>query len=58
MNLFNIVSGICSIFGLLLTIFATSKVIKIEKQISCNTTISKNKMKDGNVILGGNIIEK
>ena len=51
MEVFNIISGICSIIGLALSIFATTKVIKIEK----NNIIQKNKMTgNNNSIIGGN----
>lgn len=55
MEVFNVISGVCSIVGLALAIFATSKVVKISKHISLKeNTIEKNKMKDNNTIVGGN----
>ncbi|MDF2885086.1 MAG: hypothetical protein K0R54_5657 [Clostridiaceae bacterium] len=55
MEVFNIISGICSIIGLAVTIFATSKVVKISQHISSKqNAIEKNKMRDNNTIVGGN----
>lgn len=36
MEIFNIVCGICSIAGLLVSIFTASKVIKISKTYNCD----------------------
>ncbi|MBB6214543.1 hypothetical protein HNQ80_000626 [Anaerosolibacter carboniphilus] len=54
MEVFNFISGLCSIVGLGVSIFAASKVIKIHQQISTKETIiHKNKMRDGNTVIGG-----
>ncbi|MEM1486205.1 hypothetical protein V6615_15240 [Oscillospiraceae bacterium PP1C4] len=43
MEMFNIISGICSIVGLALSIFATTKVIKLDMSInSKRVTNNKN----------------
>lgn len=39
MDLFNIICGVCSVIGLLVSIFTASKVMKISQNI-------KNKLKD------------
>lgn len=58
MEVFNIVSGICSIVGLLVSLFTASKVIKISNTYHCgnndehtrvNTKISKSKV-NGSVV--------
>lgn len=56
MDIFNIISGVCSIVGLLVSVFTASKVIKI-----CHTQNCINKGK-GNVYngsyVGGNSINE
>lgn len=55
MEAFNIIAGICSIIGLALSIFATAKVIKLEKKVQVNgNIIQSNKMNDNNTVIGGN----
>lgn len=36
MEIFNIICGICSIVGLLVSLFTASKVIKISKTFNCD----------------------
>lgn len=38
MDLFNVISGVCSIVGLLVSLFTASKVIKISNTINCGNT--------------------
>lgn len=63
METFNLISGICSIIGLILSIFATSQVIKIKKQVNKNSVktskhvISKNTIGDNANITGGDFNE-
>ncbi|WP_053957461.1 hypothetical protein [Inediibacterium massiliense] len=55
MKIFNFISGMCSIVSLAASIFAVSKVVKINQQISTKENIiQKNKMHDRNIIIGGN----
>ena len=35
MDLFNIVCGVCSVLGLLVSLFTASRVIKISQNINC-----------------------
>lgn len=35
MEMFNIISGVCSIVGLLVSLFTVSKVIKINQTLNC-----------------------
>lgn len=53
MDVFNIISGVCSIVGLLVSLFTASKVIKITQTINCgnkskesqvNTKVSKSEV--------------
>lgn len=44
MNWFNIISGVCSIAGLLVSIFTAGKVIKITKSISCDNNDDHSKV--------------
>lgn len=44
MDLFNIICGICSVVGLLVSIFTASQVIKISQTISCNNTDDHSKI--------------
>lgn len=55
MEIFNILSGICSIVGLVLSIFATIKVIKLDKSINLKHIVNnKNITNEGNYV-GGNL---
>lgn len=36
MDIFNIICGVCSIIGLLVSIFTATKVVKISKTFNCN----------------------
>lgn len=44
METFNIISGACSIAGLLVSLFTVSKVIKISKTINCGNTNDSSKV--------------
>ncbi|MFX3647891.1 MAG: hypothetical protein ACE3K2_28795 [Paenibacillus sp.] len=56
MDIFNIVAGICSIVGLAVSIFAASKLVIINRKISSQKNqILNNKMRDNNIISGGDI---
>lgn len=44
MDLFNVISGVCSIVGLLVSLFTASKVIKISKTINCGNTNDSSKV--------------
>ncbi len=44
MELFNIICGICSVAGLLVSIFTASQVIKISQTINCNNTDDHSKV--------------
>lgn len=37
MDMFNIICGVCSVLGLLVSIFTANKVIKISQNIICDT---------------------
>lgn len=43
MELFNIISGVCSIIGLLLSIFAVTRVVKISNKIKMNNKSNETK---------------
>lgn len=54
MEIFNIISGVCSIVGLLVSVFTASKVIKIcHKEI--HTNIVNGSEIQGSVVGGNNI---
>lgn len=36
MELFNLISGVCSVAGLLVSLFMVGKVIKISQTLNCN----------------------
>ncbi|EOT24165.1 hypothetical protein C805_02377 [Eubacterium sp. 14-2] len=36
MDIFNIICGVCSVAGLLISVFTASKVVKISKSFSCD----------------------
>ena len=36
MDIFNVICGVCSIIGLLVSLFTASKVIKISQTVNCN----------------------
>lgn len=36
MDMFNIISGTCSILGLLVSLFTAGKVIKVTQKLNCN----------------------
>lgn len=36
MDIFNIICGVCSILGLLISVFTAGKVVKISKTFHCN----------------------
>ena len=54
METLNLIGGICSILGLFVTIFLTSKVISIKNSFkdssSNNVKQEKNKVKKGNIV--------
>ena len=50
MELFNIIAGLCSIASLLMSIFAVSKVVRIENQYKLNLSQS-----GSGIQAGGNI---
>lgn len=55
MELFNIICGVCSIVGLLVSIFTASKIIKISKVINCDINDDHSKVINkgkGNKYLG------
>lgn len=45
MELFNIISGVCSIVGLLVSLFTASKVVKISQTINCGNNSKKSTSK-------------
>ena len=58
MDFFTIVSGTCSIVGLLVSLFTASKVIKISKKYYCGNTVDYSEVinKDkGNIYHGSNV---
>ena len=56
MNMFNIICGVCSVLGLLVSLFTASKVVKISQIINCGNqddhSVTKNSIK-GSTISGG-----
>ncbi len=36
MDMFNIISGTCSVLGLLVSLFTAGKVIKVTQKLNCN----------------------
>ncbi|ELC8349351.1 hypothetical protein QYB82_000143 [Clostridium perfringens] len=54
MEYFNIISGVCSIIGLLVSIFVASKVIKITSNDNSKTKVkqSENKLGDNSIMSG------
>lgn len=36
MDMFNIISGTCSVLGLLVSVFTAGKVIKVTQKLNCN----------------------
>ncbi|MCI8379197.1 MAG: hypothetical protein HFH72_11885 [Lachnospiraceae bacterium] len=63
MDLFNIISGVCSIAGLAVSLFTAGKVIKITQSINCNNkdvrSDTKNKVSKSTInglYVGGNSI--
>lgn len=54
MELFNIIAGVCSIFGLLVTLFTANKVYRISQQMNNNVKQVKNDLKDS-MMAGGDI---
>lgn len=58
MDVFNLVAGVCSIIGFIISVFTINKVIKIEKRV-VKSSINKNKIcentvMDNSKIVGGN----
>ena len=50
MDMFNIICGVCSVLGLLVSIFTANRVVKISK-----TTVKISGTTNNGVILGGGI---
>lgn len=44
MDIFNIFCGVCSVAGLLVSIFTASKVIKISQSMNCNNRDDSSKV--------------
>ncbi|MCT4687020.1 hypothetical protein [Vallitalea sp.] len=49
MEKFNLISGICSILGLIISIFTASKVIKVSKNIDNKVIQKRNKLNGSNM---------
>ena len=63
MEVFNIISGVCSIVGLAVSLFTAGKVIRITQSINCNNrdihSDTKNKVSKSTIngsYVGGNSI--
>ncbi len=48
MDVFNIICGVCSIAGLLVSVFTASKVVKIMQTINCGNNDDHSKIVSGN----------
>ena len=48
MEIFNIICGVCSIAGLLVSVFTASKVIKISKTFNCDNKDDHSKIVNKN----------
>lgn len=48
MDIFNIICGVCSIVGLLVSLFTASKVIKISKTFNCGNGNDQSKTANKN----------
>lgn len=46
MEVFNIICGVCSVVGLLVSLFTASKVVKISQNISLNNKKDRSKTKN------------
>lgn len=57
-ELFNIISGVCSILGFLISIFVASKVVKISIDNSNKNEIKNIDMGNDGTIIGGDHVEK
>lgn len=44
MDMFNIISGVCSIVGLVVSLFTAGKVIKISQTINCGNNSKESKV--------------
>ncbi len=60
MDLFNIICGVCSIAGLLVSIFTAGKVIKISQTINCDNKDDRSKIitKISKSKIGHSVIEE
>lgn len=58
MDLFNIIGGVCSIAGLLVSIFTAGKVVKISQTVNSDNVDdhSKNSNKISGNIINGNVV--
>lgn len=44
MDIFNVICGVCSIAGLLVSVFTASKVVKISKTFNCDNKDDRSKV--------------
>lgn len=44
MDIFNVICGVCSIAGLLISVFTASKVVKISKTFNCDNKDDRSKV--------------
>lgn len=56
MQIFNIVSGICSIVGLLVSLFTASQVIKISNTYNCDNDDTRVKTKISKSQVNGSVV--
>lgn len=53
MELFNVIANVCSILGLVVAVFATTKIISVQKVIKKNVKIDVKG--DGNINAGNDV---
>lgn len=53
MDIFNIICGVCSVLGLLVSLFTASKVVKISQTINCGNqddhSVTKNSIEKSTI---------